>query len=46
MYDTQYRQTPEGGFGLHPIGDPDRLDEVGLEPHAEYDRHMRQYDKG
>ncbi|MEU6720749.1 DUF6624 domain-containing protein [Nonomuraea sp. NPDC046802] len=50
VYGTQYGRTPEGGFGPHPIEDPEGLDgrraEVGLEPHAEYDRHMRQYDTG
>ncbi|MEV1174769.1 DUF6624 domain-containing protein [Nonomuraea sp. NPDC049784] len=50
VYGTQYEQTSEGGFGPHTIEDPERLDErrseMGLEPHAEYDQHMRQYDKG
>ncbi|MGW4411361.1 DUF6624 domain-containing protein [Nonomuraea sp. NPDC004702] len=49
VYGTQYRQTAEDGFGPHPIEDPEHLDErraeMGLEPHAEYDRHMRQYEQ-
>ncbi|MBB6553338.1 DUF6624 domain-containing protein [Nonomuraea rubra] len=50
VYGTQYLQTAEGGFGPHPIEDREHLDErraeMGLEPHAEYDRHMRQYKQG
>ncbi|MEZ7126716.1 DUF6624 domain-containing protein [Nonomuraea sp. AD125B] len=50
VYGTQYRQTAEGGFGPHPVEDPghpdERRAEVGIEPHAEYDRHMRRYEQG
>ncbi|MCK2220370.1 hypothetical protein MF672_042195 [Actinomadura sp. ATCC 31491] len=47
VYGTQYRHFPDGGFGPHPVEDPERLDErraeAGLEPHAEYDRLMRKH---
>lgn len=50
VYGTQYRDTPDGGFGPHPVEDPEHLDErraaAGLEPHAEYDRLMRRHDQG
>lgn len=44
VYGTQYRQSAAGGEP-HPIEDPERLDqlraEVGLGPHADYDRQVR-----
>ncbi|AWS49137.1 hypothetical protein DKM19_42945 [Streptosporangium sp. 'caverna'] len=45
VYGTQYH-SPDGILMPRPIEDPERLDErraqVGLEPHADYDRTMRE----
>ena len=46
MYGTQYISDPDGSnLRPQPVADPERLDErraaMGLEPAAEYDRHMR-----
>ena len=45
LYGTQYWFSGERGLELYQVKDPERLDErraaAGLEPHAEYDAHMR-----
>jgi hypothetical protein len=45
LFGTQYTVTEEQGLELYQVQDPERLDErravAGLEPHAEYDAHMR-----
>ncbi|MGW7529729.1 DUF6624 domain-containing protein [Streptomyces sp. NPDC054783] len=47
MYGTQYTHEDDGtNLRPQPIADPERLDErraaMGLEPHAEYDKRMRE----
>ncbi|MGI5292819.1 DUF6624 domain-containing protein [Nonomuraea polychroma] len=46
VYGTQYRSC-DGALQPQPIEAPERLDErraeAGLEPYADYDRHMRQH---
>ncbi|MGW9032008.1 DUF6624 domain-containing protein [Streptomyces sp. NPDC055722] len=47
LYGTQYTHEDDGtNLRPQPIADPERLDErraaMGLEPHAEYDRRMRE----